>query len=203
MLLLFGLCPKTRRMDIRVNFDLASVPGPPGFLGGSLDAGSWRREGGGGAVTGADTADWAYSVGILCRFTVFLGTLHWPVRGFQSGASCPFRAMGCSEKVIKPHLRSHQEFGWGSGQAPWWYWWVPAMWCWFPHVQAATFGVESVLTWSYFQAFGVLPRQCLVAVCGVFGYPAAELPDGALKLRYCTSIFTVRFLPWSSPRLEP
>ena len=31
---------KARKTDIRVNIDLASLPGPPGFL--ALDAGSWR-----------------------------------------------------------------------------------------------------------------------------------------------------------------
>ena len=36
-------------------------------------------------------------------------------------------------------------------------------------------------------------HQCLSAVCGVLGYPkgsAAELLDGSLKLRYCTTVFT-------------
>ena len=33
--------PKTRKIGIRVNIDLASLPGPPGFLGGPLDPGSW------------------------------------------------------------------------------------------------------------------------------------------------------------------
>ena len=35
------------------------------------------------------------------------------------------------------------------------------------------------------------------------GYPsgaAAELLDGTLKLRYCTTIFTTRSPPWSLPR---
>ena len=33
----------------------------------------------GGHISGADIAAWPYSVGILCRFTSFLGTLHWPI----------------------------------------------------------------------------------------------------------------------------
>ena len=40
-------------------------------------------------------------------------------------------------------------------------------------------------------------HQCLKAVCGVLGYPkgaTAELLDGTLKLRYCTTIFTTRSL---------
>ena len=42
------------------------------------------------------------------------------------------------------------------------------------------------------------------AVCGVLGYPegsALELLDGTLKLRYCTEVFTMRFPPWSLPRV--
>ena len=38
----------------------------------------------------------------------------------------------------------------------------------------------------------------------VFVYPqgsASELLDGTLKLRHCTAIFTMRFLPWSLPRV--
>ena len=41
-------------------------------------------------------------------------------------------------------------------------------------------------------------HQCLKAVCGVLGYPkgsALELLDGTLKLRHCTTLFTMRFLP--------
>ena len=47
-------------------------------------------------------------------------------------------------------------------------------------------------------------HQCLKAVCGVLGHPkgsAAELLDGTLKLRYCTTIFTKHFHPWVVPRL--
>ena len=62
----------------------------------ALDAGTL------GSITGADIAVWPYSVGILFKFTAFLGTLHWPVnavdvghcRSFLSGGSYPFRAMG-------------------------------------------------------------------------------------------------------------
>ena len=41
-------------------------------------------------------------------------------------------------------------------------------------------------------------HQCLKAVCGVLGYPkgsALELLHGTLKLRHCTTLFTMRFLP--------
>ena len=64
---------KVRKLAIRVNVDLASPPGPPGFLNNTwvhVDA---------GRISGADVAAWPYSVGTLCKFTSFLGTLHWPV----------------------------------------------------------------------------------------------------------------------------
>ena len=59
-------------MHVRVNVDLASLPGPPGFLHNSwiqVDAGH---------ITGADISARPYSVSILVRFSFFLGTLHWP-----------------------------------------------------------------------------------------------------------------------------
>ena len=65
-----GSRPKVREMHIRVNVDLASLPGPPGFLNSTwvqVDAGH---------ITGADISAWPYSVSILLRFTSFLGTLH-------------------------------------------------------------------------------------------------------------------------------
>ena len=86
-----------RRTDIRVNIDLASLPG---FLNGP-----WMQVQG-GCITGADVAAWPYSVGILCKFTAFLGTLHWPCDAVDLGhfdiffsleSSYPFRAMGRSE----------------------------------------------------------------------------------------------------------
>ena len=47
-------------------------------------------------------------------------------------------------------------------------------------------------------------HQCLHALCGVLGHlkgSALELLDGTLKLRHCTEVFTMRFLPWSLPRV--
>ena len=47
-------------------------------------------------------------------------------------------------------------------------------------------------------------HQCLKAVCGVLGYPkgsASELLDGTLKLRHCTTLFTMRFSRWILPRV--
>ena len=65
-----GSKPKVRNLAIRVTVDLASLPGPPGFLNFTwiqVDAGH---------ITDADIAAWPYSVGILVRFTSFLSTLH-------------------------------------------------------------------------------------------------------------------------------
>ena len=70
---------KARNLDIRVDVDLASLPGPPGFLGGP-----WIQVHG-GPTSGADIAAWPYSVGILCKFTSFLGTLHWPASSGDFG----------------------------------------------------------------------------------------------------------------------
>ena len=64
---------KSRKLDFWVNVDLASLPGPPGFLNGP-----WIQVLG-GCISGTDVAAWPYSVGILCKFTSFLATLHWPV----------------------------------------------------------------------------------------------------------------------------
>ena len=65
---------KARKLDMRVNVDLASLPGPPGFLGRpwiQVDAGH---------ISGADIAAWPKSVGILVRFTSFfeyLALAYW------------------------------------------------------------------------------------------------------------------------------
>ena len=74
-----GSRPKVRKLHIRVNVDLASLPGPPGFLNSSLN------QVGAGHITGADISAWPYSVGILVRFTSFLGTLHWPSGSVDMG----------------------------------------------------------------------------------------------------------------------
>ena len=67
-----GSKPKVRKLAIRVTVDLASLPGPPGFLNNS-----WVQVHG-GHITGADIAIWPFSVGVLVWFTSFLGTIHWP-----------------------------------------------------------------------------------------------------------------------------
>ena len=68
-----------RRTDTKVNMDLASLPGPRGFSNGP-----WMQVYG-GCITGADIAAWPYSVGILCKFTTFHGTLHWPMGSDDMG----------------------------------------------------------------------------------------------------------------------
>ena len=47
-------------------------------------------------------------------------------------------------------------------------------------------------------------HQCLKAACGVLGYPkgfSIGASGGTLKLRHCTEVFTMRFPPWSLPRV--
>ena len=104
---------KVRRTDIRVNVDLASLPGPPGFLGGP-----WITIHG-GSISGADIAAWPYSVGMLYKFTAFLGSLHWPVGSDDMGhfgisyleLLILFEQFAghrlLSEKVIRPHLHAN------------------------------------------------------------------------------------------------
>ena len=74
-----GSKPKVRKIDIRVTEDLASLPGPPGFL--NCDWLQFHA----GHITDADIAAWPYSVGILVRFTSFLGTLHRPSGSLDLG----------------------------------------------------------------------------------------------------------------------
>ena len=54
-----GAKKKARKLDIRVNVDLASLPSPPGFL-----SGPWFQVHG-GCISAADIAAWPYSVSIL------------------------------------------------------------------------------------------------------------------------------------------
>ena len=94
--------PKARKFAIRVNVDIASLPGPPGFLGGSwikVDAGHI-----------AGIAAWPYSVGILIKFISFLNTLHWP-SGSDDFGHFGVSFLGhrlLSEKVIWPLVRANR-----------------------------------------------------------------------------------------------
>ena len=111
-----GSKPKVRKLAIRVNVDLASLPGPPGFLNNSwiqVDA---------GRITGIDVAAWPYSVHIFIHFTSFLSTLHWPYGAVDLGHFwisflellilfeqwAGHRLLG--EKVTRPHVRANRPF---------------------------------------------------------------------------------------------
>ena len=61
----WGGRPEIRKPDIRINVDLASLPGPPGFLNSS-----WIQVAA-GRITGADIAAWPYSVCILITVYFF------------------------------------------------------------------------------------------------------------------------------------
>ena len=63
---------KQRKVYVRVNIDLSSLPRPPGFLHGP-----WVQVHG-ACVTGADVATWPKSVSLLCKLAALLGFLHWP-----------------------------------------------------------------------------------------------------------------------------
>ena len=107
-----GSRPKVRKLAVRVTVDLASLPGPPGFL-----SGPWIQVNG-GPISGSDIAAWLYSVSILVRFTSFLGTLHWPSDSRDFGHfGISFLELLIlfeqwaghrllSEKVTRPHVRA-------------------------------------------------------------------------------------------------
>ena len=74
---------------------------------------------------------------------------------------------------------------------------------WYSYVQAAASGVGAVFAWVALDLWRVVtsvPQGYLwdswVSKAGA----AAELLDGTLKLRYCTTVFTHRFAPWVLPR---
>ena len=109
-----GSKPKVRKLAIRVHVDLASLPGPPGFLNNSwvlVDSGH---------ITSADISAWPYNVSILIRFTSFLNTLHWPPGTEDFGhfgiSFLEFLILFeqwaghrlLSENVTRPHVRAHR-----------------------------------------------------------------------------------------------
>ena len=226
-----GSRPKVRKLDIRVNVDLASLPGPPGFLNSD-----WVQVHA-GHITGADISAWPYSVGILVRFTSFLSHLHWPSGSVDMGHfGVSFLELLIlfeqwaghrllSEKVTRPHVRAGRPISVSS---------VPVSegieirhGCQFISSLVRALGklpgglvrflpcqVGSHLSrlrhlgWNQC-SHGLTSRPieschhlCLSAICGVLGYPrgsAAELLDGVLKLRCCTTPFSKRFPTWSLP----
>ena len=226
-----GSKPRVRNLAIRVTVDLASLPGPPGFLNFTwvqVDAGH---------IAGDDIAVWPYSVGILVKFTSFLNTLHWP-SGFVDlghfGISflellilfehwAGHRLLG--EKVTRPHVRAGRPISVSSvlvsegmeirhgcqflsspiralGKLP------GGLGRFLPCQVGTHLSRLRHLGWN--QCFhGLTSRpleschhRCLSALCGVLGYPkgsAAELLDGALKLRCCNTPFSNRFPSWFLP----
>ena len=222
---------KVRRLAIRVTVDLASLPGPPGFLNNS-----WVQVHA-GHITGADVSAWPKSVGILVRFTSFLGTLHWPPGSVDLGHfGVSFLELLIlfeqwaghrllAEKVTRPHVRAGRPISVSS---------VPVS-----EGMEIRHGCQFIS--SLVRALGKLPgglgrflpcqvgthlsrlrhlgwnqcshgltsrpleschHRCLSAVCGILGHPkgsAAELLDGALKLRCCATPFSNRFPTWSLP----
>ena len=105
---------KRRKIEVRVNVDLAALPGPPGFLHGP-----WMQVPN-GCISGSDIAAWPYSVGLLFHSTSFLSSLHWSV---DTGDMCHYgdaylevlilfeHWLGhrlLSEKVTRMHLRAHR-----------------------------------------------------------------------------------------------
>ena len=226
-----GSRPKARKLAIRVNVDLASLPGPLGFLGGpwiQVDAGH---------ISGVDIAAWPYSVGILIRFTSFLGTLHWPSDSVDMGHfGVSFLELLIlfeqwaghrllSEKVTRPHIRAGRLISVSSvpvsegieirhgcqyissliralGKLP------GGLGRFLPCQMGSHLSRLRHLGWNHC-SHGLSSRPleschhlCLSAICGVLGYPrgsAAELLDGVLKLRCCTTPFSHRFPTWSLP----
>ena len=84
-------------------------PGPPGFLSRpfiQIHSGS---------ISGADIAAWPNSVGILCKFTPFLGT-HFGVSFLELFILFEQRAghRFLSETVLRPHLRANRPISFPS-----------------------------------------------------------------------------------------
>ena len=220
-----GSKPEVRKLAIRVNVDLASLPGPPGFLNND-----WVQVHAGHIIS-ADISAWPYSVGILVRFTSFLGHLHWPSGPVDMGHFgisilellilfeqwAGHRLLG--EKVTRPHVRARRPISVSS---------VPVSEgieirhvCQFTSSLVRALGklpgglgrllpchggthswVESMFSRSYFQTVRILSSPVSECSLWVLGYPkgsAAELHDGTLKLRCCVTPFSNRFPSWSLP----
>ena len=59
--------------------------------------------------------------------------------------------------------------------------------------------LKSDMVVNFLVAWYVILLSCLVVLVGFFLVGLAL--DGTLKLRHCTYLFTMRFLPWSLPRI--
>ena len=214
-----GSKPKVRKLAIRVNVDLASLPGPPGFLNNTwiqVDAGH---------ITSDDISAWPYSVAILVRFTSFLGILHWPSGSVDLGHGgisflellilfeqwAGHQLLG--EKVTRPHVRAGRPTFVSSVLVS------EGMeirhGCQFINslVRGAGYGTHLSrlrhLGWNQC-SHGLTSRpleschhRCLSAVCGILGYSkgsAAELLDGVLEapLLYHSFFQTIAQLVFTS-----
>ena len=219
-----GAPGKARKTDIRVNVDHASLPGPCGFLHGP-----WMQVHC-GCSTGLDVVAWPYSVGILCDFTAFLGSLHGPVGAVDMGHLgvsfwililfeqwAGLRLL--SETVTRPHFRpirhilipsapvsegveSRQRCQFVSSL-------VGALskllavWVGSCHV-ALVPTCQDFVIWGGINAPMVIPQDHWnLVTTSALGHEgsAAELLDGSLKLRFFTTVFTKQFPPWVLPRL--
>ena len=224
-----GSRPKVRRLAIRVDVDLASLPGPSWFL-----RWPWFQVAA-GRITGAEKAAYWYSVCILVRSTSFLNTLHWRSGSVDLGhfgiffleLLILFEQRSLNEKVTRPHVRANRPIL------------IPSV----PVSEGIEIRHGCQFLSSLIRALAKLPgglgrflpcslgshmsrlrhlgwnqgshglssrpleschNQCFKAVCGVLGYPkgsALELLDGTLNHCYCTAIFTTRFPPWSLARV--
>ena len=204
---------KRRKIEVRVNVDIAALPGPPGFLHGP-----WMTVPS-GCVSG---------VGLFFHFTSFLSTLHWPVETGDMGhfgvsyleMLILFEHWLChrllSENVTRMHLRANRPICF-----------PPA-----PVSEGIQIRQGCQFISSLFRALGKISGgvgrfipcaagghmsrlrhlgwlQCShgltsglwnPSLCELFGYPrgaAAELLDGSRKLRHCTSTFSTELPPWS------
>ena len=149
--------------------DLASLPGPPGFLNGL-----WTQVNG-GHISGAEVAAWPYSVGILCRFTSFLSTLQWSTGSDDIGHfGIAFLELLIlfeqwaghrllSEKVTRPHVRADRPILIPS--APVSEGIETRHRCQFLSVQVKASWMESVFSWFVLQTIRILsssvPYGCL------------------------------------------
>ena len=123
LILWFGIKsskPKVRKLAIRVNLDLASLPGPSWFPGLCRGFRFMLV-----SITDADMLLLGLVIVLVfsVRFTSFLGTLHWPSGSLEDmghfGSFFPFSELLIlfeqwaghrllSEKVTRPHVRANR-----------------------------------------------------------------------------------------------
>ena len=222
-----GSKPKVRKLAIRVNVDIASLPGPLGFL---IIIGFRLMP-----VTSLVLilVFWLGFALLLVPYTGLLVLLTWVILGFPFWNFLSFfeqwagHRLLSQKKVTRPHVRAGRPILLPS---------VPVsegieirrgcqfLSCLVRALAKLPGGLGRFLPCSLgshmsrlrhlgwnqcshgliFRPLESCHHQCLKAVCGVLGYPkgsALELLDGTLKLRHCTEVFTMRLPPWSLPRV--